>query len=210
MNKLLLVLIILLLKLVYIECFISSSLSMKFRRTLNNINMNNNDNAFPPRKEYKPRQQNNEYKDTSNGGSKEKDWQSGYIFSKNNSRPPGGKRRNDPWWMREEEKDNPRMLPSYKPWWLQKESINTDDMKVTQLKEEAIRRGLETSGLKADLIQRLNDSYKKFNLTDDCYTQPIYNKSDPKTLPPCYPDIYESANEIKRLQQADHNVAPPS
>ena len=157
---------------------------------------------------------NNEYRDTSNNNNnnnnseKGKEWQSGYIFTKNNSRPPGGKRRNDPWWMREEEKDNPRMLPAYRPWWLQKYDI--DDMKVNQLKDEAKRRGLDSSGLKGDLVQRLNDSYEKFNLTDDCYTEPIYNKSDPKQLPPCYPDIYENENEIQRLKQSDHSVAPPS
>ena len=39
--------------------------------------------------------------------------------------------------MRDEEKDNPRMLPSYRPWWLQKEGSNIEDMKVNQLKEEA-------------------------------------------------------------------------
>lgn len=205
MDRLLLVSLILLSQLICIECFLSS-LSITLKRSHNNINMNNNDNTFSPRKEYKPKQ--NEHRDNSN--SKDKDWQSGYIFSKNNARPPGGKRRNDPWWMREEEKDNPRMLPSYRPWWLQKDSINNDDMKVAQLKEEAKRRGLDTSGLKADLVQRLNESYEKFNLTDDCYTQPVYNKSDPKTLPSCYPEIYENENEIKRLKQADHNIAPPS
>ena len=101
-------------------------------------------------KSWSPKQENN------NNNNKEQAWQSGYIFSKNNSRPPGGKRRNDPWWMREEEKDNPRMLPQYRPWWLKKD-LNFDDMKVAQLREEATLAGLDSSGLKADLIQRLNE-----------------------------------------------------
>lgn len=153
-------------------------------------------------KSWSPKQENN------NNNNKEQAWQSGYIFSKNNSRPPGGKRRNDPWWMREEEKDNPRMLPQYRPWWLKKD-LNFDDMKVAQLREEATLAGLDSSGLKADLIQRLNESKKKFSLSDDRFTEPIYSKTPKSSLPPCYPEIYENENEIKRLKLTDQNIVPP-
>lgn len=179
----------------------------------NNENNNRNDNNYKGNNNNRSRP--NSGSSSSSGGSgsnndRDKEWQSGFIFTKNNSRPPGGKRRNDPWWMREEEKDNPRMLPFYRPWWLQKDINTIDDMKVNQLKDEAKLRGLDASGLKADLVQRLKESYDKFNLTDDCFTEPIYKKSDPKALPPCYPDIYENENEIKRLKLSDTTIAPPS
>lgn len=44
-----------------------------------------------------------------------REWKSGKLFT----RTPKS-RRIDPWWMRDEEKNNPRMLPLYRPWWTQK------------------------------------------------------------------------------------------
>ena len=187
---------------IVVECFVSLPILTSTSIRLNSSKEN---------KSWSPKQQennNNNNNNSNNNNGKEQEWQSGYIFSKNNSRPPGGKRRNDPWWMREEEKDNPRMFPQYRPWWLNNDK-NYDDMKVVQLREEATIASLDSSGLKADLIQRLNESKKKFSLSDDCYTEPIYKKSDKSSLPSCYPDIYENENEIKRLRSNDQNIVPP-
>ena len=41
-------------------------------------------------------------------------WKSGYVLVNDRK---NDRLRNDPWWMREEEKNNPRMLPEYKPFW---------------------------------------------------------------------------------------------
>lgn len=41
-------------------------------------------------------------------------WKSGYVIVNDRK---NDRLRNDPWWMREEEKNNPRMLPEYKPFW---------------------------------------------------------------------------------------------
>jgi len=52
-----------------------------------------------------------------------KQWKSGYTLvekERNNNR----RIRNDPWWMREEEKNNPRILPEYKPAWLSLKDIS--------------------------------------------------------------------------------------
>ena len=35
--------------------------------------------------------------------------------------------------------------------------LNVDDLKVTELKEELFKRGLKTSGVKQDLVERLKD-----------------------------------------------------
>ena len=46
-------------------------------------------------------------------------WKSGYnlVNDRGNGRSNNRRLRNDPWWMQEEEKNNPRMLPEYKPTW---------------------------------------------------------------------------------------------
>ena len=121
-----------------------------------------------------------------------KAWQTGRIF--NNNLAP--RRRNDPWWMREEEKNNPKLLPEYKPWWLESNPTVDDSWKVNDLKAEANRRGIEgINGLKkAELIQLLLVSTQASSLTDDNFTNPSYHKSE-KTKPSCYPDIYESNYE---------------
>ena len=194
------VLLLFFIQYIIVESFLIQSKSYISTIILNSdSNSNSNSNSG---KSWSPKQENNNNR-------KNGEWQSGYIFSKNNSRPPGGKRRNDPWWMREEEKDNPRMLPQYKPWWF-KNDLKFDDMKVAQLREEATLAGLVSSGLKADLIQRLTESKKRFSLTDEAFTEPIFKQTDKSLLPTCYPDIYEPESEIKRLRLSDAKVAPPS
>ena len=133
-----------------------------------------------------------ESKTTSNNPEDIKVWQTGKIF--NNNLAP--RRRNDPWWMRDEEKNNPKLLPEYKPWWLDSNQLVDESWKVNDLKAEANRRGIaEINGLKkAELIQLLLVSTQANSLTDDNFTNPSYYKSD-KVKPTCYPDVYESNYE---------------
>lgn len=66
------------------------------------------------------------YHDRSSGDKDDnmrKQWKSGYTLVNDKDRSNSRRLRNDPWWMREEEKNNPRILPEYKPSWLLLQSI---------------------------------------------------------------------------------------
>ena len=132
----------------------------------------------------------------------EKAWQTGKIFTKNNA---GNRRheRKDAWWMREEEANNPRILPKYQPRWL--ESCHVDKTwKLADLKTEAMKRGLKTSGKKDELVARINAHAPSMNvnmLSDKYFKGPSYFDFHQENKPSCYPDMYETPEEIVRLRE---------
>ncbi|KAJ1410924.1 hypothetical protein B484DRAFT_402786 [Ochromonadaceae sp. CCMP2298] len=132
---------------------------------------------------------------TSNPG--EKAWQSGYILNKRNDNS-GRRTRNDPWWMREEERNNPRIFPPYQPWWLEARPVESS-WKVADLREVAGKRGLDSTGLKADLIERINLSVASFSLSDDAFTVPIFVPVPDSELTRCYPEVYEGGLEAVQV-----------
>lgn len=121
-----------------------------------------------------------------------KEWKSGYIFNNNSKNGPPRRMRNDPWWMRDEEKNNPRMLPEYKPWWVDTNTIVNDTWKVADLRKEAERRGIDPLGKKNELIERLVESSKTYSLTDDNFFNPIFTESNNDKLISrnCFPQTY--------------------
>jgi hypothetical protein len=96
------------------------------------------------------------------------------------------------WWMSDSEDKNPRVLPPYQPWWLDKNSIVDDSWTAVELREECARRGLDTAGLKVDLIDRINLSYRQYSLSDENFCDPIIidNVADGSVYA-CFPEVYE-------------------
>jgi hypothetical protein len=133
------------------------------------------------------------------------------LADKRNANSNGGNRkRNDPWWMREEERNNPRIFSPYKPYWLEAGSVD-GSWKVADLREEAEKRGLDASGLKADLISRINVCVDKFSLSDDAFTVPIFVPVPDSELTRCYPEIYEGGMENVQvlIDKVNSITAPP-
>lgn len=121
-------------------------------------------------------------------------WRSGEILKKKRSTTFGTRL---PWWMKEEEKKNPNMLPKYEPWWMKSIELVDTKWNITDLKLEAKRRGLSPAGSKADLIAKLNENRRKYSLSDDNFTEAVFNPTfvDSSELPPCYPEVYEKNNQ---------------
>eukprot|EP00600_Ochromonadales_sp_CCMP1393_P002308 CAMPEP_0174981358 /NCGR_PEP_ID=MMETSP0004_2-20121128/15844_1 /TAXON_ID=420556 /ORGANISM="Ochromonas sp., Strain CCMP1393" /LENGTH=197 /DNA_ID=CAMNT_0016233091 /DNA_START=79 /DNA_END=672 /DNA_ORIENTATION=- len=120
-------------------------------------------------------------------------WKSDYIVS--NKRQNYTRRRNDPWWMRDEEKNNPRIFPPYAPKWLEKGNIVDDKWKAADLRAEAEKKGLDSKGLKADLIDRINASANKYSLSDDNFTAPEFIPVPAAELCSCFPEVYEGGDQ---------------
>jgi len=121
------------------------------------------------------------------------------------------RRSQDPWWMREEEKNNPRVLPVYKPWWAEDPVEVTDKWSVVDLKSECKRRSLlfPRSVKKGDLLEMLKDSNKKTTLTDEGFLIPIYKVSLPESEISCYPNCYEGEAGIEELKTKVMGVQVP-
>lgn len=104
--------------------------------------------------------------------------------------------------MRDDEKDNPKMLPAYKPWWVESNVIVNDSWKVADLKKEAERRGLDTVGkLKADLVEALVLSSRRYDISESGYTAPVFTANEAKKeLPPCYPEVYEGKDNYENIR----------
>ena len=107
--------------------------------------------------------------------------------------------------MRDDERDNPKMLPAYKPWWAEVNIATANDSwKVADLKREAERRGLDTTGkLKADLVDLLASSSRMFDLSEEGYTAPVFTANDAKNeLPACYPEVYEGKENYENIRNS--------
>lgn len=119
-----------------------------------------------------------------------KTWQSGSNLVEKKKRSRFGA---IPWWMSEEEKNNPRVLPAYKPHWLEKNTKVDNSWKVADLRVEATRRGLSSEGLKNELIDRINSFAASYSLDSDNFTAPKIRElsSDEDLLYACYPQVYE-------------------
>lgn len=125
-------------------------------------------------------------------------WKSGKVFGQNGERR---RRNNDPWWMREEEKNNPRIISQYKPWWMDRNPLVDRTWKVAELREEATRRNLDTSGSKSELIDKLVASSRMYDLSDSNFRVPTFVSSEEKAPSKCYPEHYEGTTEnIEKLR----------
>ena len=126
-------------------------------------------------------------------------WESGKVFTEGRRR---SRERSLPWWMSDEERNHPRILPHYKPWWLEHNCEVNDSWKVADLRLEAERRGLSTSGLKKDLIERINISFQQYSISDENFTTPnIIPASADDYVYPCYPQAYEAELYKQNLSQ---------
>mmetsp|Transcript_27468 Transcript_27468/g.27693 ORF Transcript_27468/g.27693 Transcript_27468/m.27693 type:complete len:197 (+) Transcript_27468:108-698(+) len=137
-----------------------------------------------------------------------KKWKSGAVFNKDRKRS----RNNGPWWMRDEEKNHPRVLPSYRPWWSDG-YVNVDSTwKVDELKKEAKRRGLKTTGLKkSDLTKILQGLSSMYDISDKGFVSPTYTYDTMNNSHPlCYPESYEDPDDITKLQSIAFQQSPPS
>eukprot|EP01041_Mallomonas_annulata_P003065 gene3065-6008_t len=143
-----------------------------------------------------------------NNSNQEKAWKSGKIFGKETRRPRG----NEPWWMRDEEKNNPRVLPEYKPWWSAENPIVDSKLKLDELRHEAARRGLPTKGKKDELIHAIEISNRIYDLSDAGFISPSYTFNDIENAntPSCYPDSYESPESIAALKAMAFQQQAPS
>ena len=154
-------------------------------------------------------------------------WQSGKIFSKRGGggggQRGGGRRRSDPWWMSDEERNNPRILPIYRPWWLESNVLVDASWKVAELRREALRRAdgngrvgaagvapgytaEQVNGMKkAELVELLVGLTHTYNLASDGFTPITFIDSrssrngdgdgDGGAVPPCYPQVYEGSHD---------------
>lgn len=180
--------------------------------------MNTNNDPNNIQKSYTSNSNKNTF--VKNDGTKDgavKVWQSGYILAdkrkENNNN--SGRFRSDPWWMRDEEKNNPRIKPLYKPWWrtnIQQSNNNINNSwKVNDLRQEMLKRGFKADGLlKADLIQKLNESNKLYSLLDDNYTLPVFIPIPKHEINQCYPEVYEGSIEnMEKLRLKINSVTAP-
>ena len=114
--------------------------------------------------------------------------------------------------MREEEKNNPRVLPEYKPWWAEPRAKQVDvTLTVAQLKEEADRRNIVYSATvkKAVLLELLQVNEEQYDLSDEGFTYPVYTPQ-PKMMSPCYPEVYEGESGIAALREMSMAEPVPS
>lgn len=103
-------------------------------------------------------------------------------------------RKNVPWWNSPNESSNPRILNQYRPWWVENNFAIEDNKlwTVHELREEAKRRGLPFHGKKAELIERINQSFLRYRLTDDNFSSPSYETELAQKRTACYPEVYEN------------------
>lgn len=84
-------------------------------------------------------------------------------------------------------------LPPPNTWWMEKNFPVDKSWKVADLRLEAERRGLDIRGLKQELIDRINESYRKYRLSDDNFTTiPVIQDdgiADQHRC--CFPEYYE-------------------
>ena len=109
--------------------------------------------------------------------------------------------------MREEEANNPRILPKYNPKWLGSPVVDKT-WKLADLKSEAMKRGLTSTGKKEELIERINASIPPVTanlLSDEYFTGPRYIAASKDEKASCYPDMYESPEDIARLREMVNN-----
>lgn len=121
----------------------------------------------------------------------EESWKSGQKVFIDSNRQQNARKSKEPWWLSDQEKNNPFILPKYTAWWLEKNFEVDESWKVSDLQTEAKRRGLVVRGLKkAELIQIINLSYRRYSLTDDNFTTPRYVPVNSNAYR-CYPEVYE-------------------
>lgn len=145
-------------------------------------------------------------------------WQSGRVFNKKNGQRGGGRRRNDPWWMSDEERNNPRILPVYKPWWLASNALVDSSWKIVDLRKEAMHRVDENGKVgavagkggygqkeidkmgKSELVNLLASLTQAYTLSSEGYSTVVFNSSQEtgesdRSKPSCYPEVYEGGRD---------------
>jgi hypothetical protein len=125
-----------------------------------------------------------------------KTWESGKIFTED-GKAKKKSNSNIAWWMNRDEDNNPLLLPKYYPWWAEKNYLVDSSWKLNQLQEEAKRRGVPSDRKKQQLIDSINDTARKYDLSDEKFVAPTFKKPVIDSLPRCYPEVY-TANTSKK------------
>ncbi len=106
-----------------------------------------------------------------------------------------------PWWMAEKEKNNPKILPLYRPWWLKKSVFLSDNVSDAQLMTECSRRGI-ANRTREDMLCSVAAWNKRCTLSDKGYVTPTFEKENISAIPTCYPEAYESPDVLIKIR--DH------
>jgi len=89
-----------------------------------------------------------------------------------------------------------------------------ESSKKADLVEVAKSLGLNISGKKSDLIERIQSYRQRHSLSDDNFTTPRYSQSNALDnsllLPACYPEKYEGLLGIEELRQKNMLLVAPS
>ena len=123
-----------------------------------------------------------------------KTWRTGTTMINTQIQKKPTARRNDPWWMRDEEKNNPRMLPIYRPWWDLGKLASDQRKTIKELQTIAKALGLGISGSKKELTDRIKNLENLYSMDDSNFRSPTYipwSASNELTQESCYPDAYE-------------------
>jgi SAP domain len=124
-------------------------------------------------------------------------WESGRQLLDNRGSGPRRSTGGVPWHLQEIQDEGMDLLGEYKPWW--RSNLNPEaaiakmrTLKVDELKAELTARGLPTSGLKAELLARLEEALRRYTLSDDglLAAQVLPGLPD-EQLPACFPAVYE-------------------
>lgn len=87
-----------------------------------------------------------------------------------------------------------------------------ESSKKADLIEQAKSLGLDTSGKKNEIVQRIESYIQRHSLSDDNFTTPKYTHliSSIAPLPPCYPEVYEGLLGIEELRQKNMMLTAPT
>ena len=107
-------------------------------------------------------------------------------------KPKPTMRRNDPWWMRDNEKNNPRILPEYRPWWVYSYECVGKSWTLSKLQQTAKYRGVCSDGSKKELLARLRNTESANDLHDRNFYAPSYMDAPLDRLDGCYPEVYDT------------------
>lgn len=92
------------------------------------------------------------------------------------------------------------MLPVYEPWWLVKNIEVDSSWSYDELVKEARRRSLCSEGDVAELVERINLSFREYSLGDDNFREPqIVELSHPPAA--CFPEVYERMIDCKGTER---------
>ncbi|CAN0262146.1 unnamed protein product [Ectocarpus sp. 12 AP-2014] len=109
-----------------------------------------------------------------------------------------------PWYIKEVQDKGLDTQGEFSRWWQSNldpkaNAASVKGMKVAELKAQLARMDLPTTGLKADLAERLSAAYLRCSLSDDNFqhAQVTDVSANDEDLPNCFPEVYEKATEAE-------------